>query len=370
MDRMDIYIRKEEMNKLIRDYLLTDGKEIVFSILKDYYDEYSQKNIVQKKEYKEIVDSKSEDMITKEDLKELFKDFIAFDEEDTEKMALSKVKELIIKLFDLNEDIKELNKNLKNENDSYLQNIKNLKIKEESLNEKIRDLEKDYSNAQEKVIYLNREIQTAEKNAEEKEMINRKLRAEKENLEQSNSAANKKAQELKAEIGKLENDKENLNKKLYKLDGVEILQKLYEHYLEISDDYRKKLENLIKTDDISSFIACCYNIGTMDDLWDSLNVEIRNGNTRDAYILREIFEYFVIQQNKKYDENLYKIMTPEIGEEFDPTKHLAAGGNSSGKIEEVIFPGYGIMESKSSPEQEDSERKIRKIRKLAIVKVR
>ena len=173
----------------------------------------------------------------------------------------------------------------------------------------------------------------------------------------------------KEELERIEKENRELNKKVGKLVGVEELARLYEQYLKVSESYRERLKRLIKDDNVSSFIACCYNIGTMDDLWDSLNIEVRNGNLVDAYILKDIFEYFVVQQNKKYDESLYKLLIPTIGEEFEPTKHMAINGSSSGKIEEVIFPGYGNMESKASSDQSDEERKFKKVRKLAMVKI-
>ena len=311
---------------------------------------------------------------------------------------MRQLKEFIIKILNLNEE-------LDRERREHAEKIQKLELKERELKSNIEILEERYNSSENKVNGLNneigklkieekrlekevedrnREIITLENTIKEKEGINNRLETEKRNLESKNANLHENTEKLNREITRLDNEiqdkkleireieteKERLNRRLGKLDGVEVLQKLYERYLEVSPTYRNRLENLIRTNDVSSFIACCYNIGTMEDLWDSLNVEIRGGNLADAYILRDIFEYFIIQQNKKYDESLYKLLIPNVGDEFDPTKHMAIDGKSSGKIEEIVFPGYGTMESKSNPNQTDEERGFKKIRKLAMVRMR
>lgn len=393
---MDNYIKKEEFNQMIKNYLMTEGKEIILEVLKEQTEYFmsnmkdeslnQEEKIEEKKieEQREKIKLSSDIVNKKEAIKDFIKELNKSDEKENVEVKVGQLKQFIIKVLNLNEE-------LDRERKAHVDNIKKLEKEENELKYNIESLKEKYNISESKVRELNREI----KELETKERI---LRDDIENKsreiinlsniitekEKENDSFNEKVrllnrevtrleseiQEKKLEIKEIEIEKEKLNRRLEKLYGVEVLQKLYEHYLKISSGYKNRLENLIKTDDVSNFIACCYNIGTMDDLWDSLNVEIRNGNLADAYILRDIFEYFVMQQNKKYDDSLYKLLIPNIGEEFDPTKHMAINGNSSGKIQEIIFPGYGSMESKSNPNQTDEERSFKKIRKLAMVRVK
>ena len=400
---MENNIKREEINEIIKNYLLTEGREIILEILKEQTGHFITSTKAEN--LKEEIGTKEEKIKLSSDIvdkKEAIKDFIKelekYNENEKVEIEVRQLKEFIIKILNLNEE-------LDRERREHAEKIQKLELKERELKSNIEILEERYNSSENKVNGLNneigklkieekrlekevedrnREIIILENTIKEKEGINNRLETEKRNLESKNANLHENTEKLNREITRLDNEiqdkkleireieteKERLNRRLGKLDGVEVLQKLYERYLEVSPTYRNRLENLIRTNDVSSFIACCYNIGTMEDLWDSLNVEIRGGNLADAYILRDIFEYFIIQQNKKYDESLYKLLIPNVGDEFDPTKHMAIDGKSSGKIEEIVFPGYGTMESKSNPNQTDDERGFKKIRKLAMVRMR
>ena len=400
---MENNIKREEINEIIKNYLLTEGREIILEILKEqngyFIASTKAENLKEEIGTKEEKIKLSSDIVDKKEaIKDFIKELEKHNENEKVEIEVRQLKEFIIKILNLNEE-------LDRERREHAEKIQKLELKERELKSNIEILEERYNSSENKVNGLNneigklkieekrlekevedrnREIITLENTIKEKEGINNRLETEKRNLESKNANLHENTEKLNREITRLDNEiqdkkleireieteKERLNRRLGKLDGVEVLQKLYERYLEVSPTYRNRLENLIRTNDVSSFIACCYNIGTMEDLWDSLNVEIRGGNLADAYILRDIFEYFVIQQNKKYDESLYKLLIPNVGDEFDPTKHMAIDGKSSGKIEEIVFPGYGTMESKSNPNQTDDERGFKKIRKLAMVRMR
>ena len=392
---MEKYIKKDEFKHMIKNYLLTDGKDIILDILKEikypkventseiYHLEkvdinYPKKNnCFDKKAEEKAPIINTEEIITKKELMDFFQGIIAFDEEESKDMALTKIRELILKLFGNNRDLKQQNDELQFENNSYIKDIESLKEEKKRLNCDINEAERSIKSLNDRKNDFEKEVERLEKTIREKNEYNQKLETEvKEAINQLNeleTIKNKLTGEIedkKEKLKEVEQSKEKLNKRLNKLSDVEILQNLYDRYLSVSDNYREKLKNLIKSEDVSSFIACCYSIGTMDDLWDSLNIEVKNGNLSDAHILKEIFGHFVIQQNKKYDESIYKLLIPEIGEEFDATKHMSINGNTSGKIEKVIFPGYGQMESKTNPDQTDDERKFKKVKKLAMVETR
>ena len=146
------------------------------------------------------------------------------------------------------------------------------------------------------------------------------------------------------------------------------LQELYANYLKMPEEVKIKLKGLIRYEDINSFIACCFSIATMDDLWDFVNEEAKKDNEFDLSVLKNIFSYFVEQQNKKYSENVYRVLIPECGESFEPREHTSISNIRDGKILGVIFPGYGILNEKIDDMQEEEERKYKKIKKPAIVK--
>jgi myosin heavy subunit len=395
------YITAQQAEEIVKNYFQREGRELILEILKEHMIglNINSKNELdnnleinkEKEEKKELIKFSgnkikldSEIVRKKEAIQDFVRELEKYDEKERVEVKVGQLKECIIKVFGLNEELEENRKN-------HLKEIKKLEVKKEELERDLEKLKDEYSESISKIESLNDNIAdlTNTKNSlgkevkEKEEDIDRKER-EIIDLESENNRYMKNIEALKGEkkelietieskkieLERVEKENRELNKKVGKLDGVEELSRLYENYLKVSEGYRDRLKRLIKDDNVSSFIACCYNIGTMDDLWDSLNVEVRNGNLADAYILRDIFEYFVAQQNKKYDESLYKLLIPTIGEEFDPTKHMAINGSSSGKIEEVIFPGYGNMESKASPDQTDEERKFKKVRKLAMVRVR
>lgn len=395
------YITAQQAEEIVKNYFQREGRELILEILKEHMIglNINSKNELdnnleinkEKEEKKELIKFSgnkikldSEIVRKKEAIQDFVRELEKYDEKERVEVKVGQLKEFIIKVFGLNEELEENRKN-------HLKEIKKLEVKKEELERDLEKLKDEYSESISKIESLNDNIAdlTNTKNSlgkevkEKEEDIDRKER-EIIDLESENNRYMKNIEALKGEkkelietieskkieLERVEKENRELNKKVGKLDGVEELSRLYENYLKVSEGYRDRLKRLIKDDNVSSFIACCYNIGTMDDLWDSLNVEVRNGNLADAYILRDIFEYFVVQQNKKYDESLYKLLIPAIGEEFDPTKHMAINGSSSGKIEDIIFPGYGNMESKSSPDQTDEERKFKKVRKLAMVRVR
>lgn len=398
------YITPQEAERIIKNYLMREGRELILNILKEYMEttninfktEEAEKNIIEEKKFINLSNNKKieldpEIVRKKEIIKNFIEELKKYDEKDKVEIKVGQLKQFIIKVFNLNEEL-EYNKKI------YLEKIENLKKEEKNLKNDINSLNIEYKSSKIKIEELNRDI---EELIDTKENLETNIHQQKKAIESLEENIIKKEKEIKilenknveymrdinnltkekqsleeiilnkkVELDEIKQENNELNRKIGKLNGVEELSRMYECYLKVSNDYRKRLERLIKFEDISSFVACCYNIGAMDDLWDSLNVEVRSGNLADAYILRDIFEYFVIQQNKKYDESLYKLLIPNIGEEFDPTKHMTINGSSSGKIEEVIFPGYGSMESKSDPNQTDEERGFKKIRKLAMVRVR
>nr|WP_241635270.1 hypothetical protein [Fusobacterium gastrosuis] len=65
--------------------------------------------------------------------------------------------------------------------------------------------------------------------------------------------------------------------------------------------------------------------------------------------------------NKKYEKDYYMLVEPQIGELFDPINHREINGNSTGKISELYFYGYGKLNDS------EEEKSIDKLIKAALV---
>lgn len=238
------------------------------------------------------------------------------------------------------------------------------KYQEEKLHElynMVQDKEKNICESEVKIKHLESEIDmlnSTRRNLEEKILyLENKCKSMSCELDQK---TNEIAQ-AKFQIKNCMAEKEELAD-LYKIGS------LYRNYLNISEQTKMRLANLIRSENIGSFAACCYNISTMDDIWDFVNTEIKSGNIDDFSALKDIFIYFIEQQNKRYNDATYRVLIPEREEHFDPVKHTDATGNSADTIKEVIFPGYVLLDRKMDENQLDEDRKIKKVKKLAIVK--
>lgn len=373
------FITQEQLKPILKNYLLTDGKELIFEILKEYIENLEIRSKEREPEEERITSNEDDIKLDPEmvDKKETIKDFLnelnRYSDEKKVEIKVKQLKQFIIKLFNLNEEIEKQKESVK----ELKAQEENLKIKIEKYNDEIQslrtekeELKNTVDEQKDGIIKLKYDIEDKERARKEIVIENQKYVEEIKMLEKVKKELEERIEIKKRELEDKEKENRALNQKVNKFEEIGVLQKLYEEYLEVSEEYRGKLEKLIKTNDISSFISCCYNIGTMDDLWDFLNIEIRNGNMKDTCCLKNIFQHFILEQNKKYDENLYKLLIPKIGEEFDPIKHMSIDGGNSGTIKEVIFPGYGSMETKSNREETDDKRKFKKIRKLAMVRVK
>lgn len=395
--------------KYIENYLLTEGKEIIFQILKEYFEntKTETKNVeivtnTEKKEMNlEVAENEKNNEIFKsldiasivsiEKVRKIYNEVEKEDEDKEVTIKMKGIKKLLVKILDINKEIEEQKKNyvdeigrIKGEKETLEKNISKLQSSCENLEKDIEILKNDEAKLKNRINEKNNEIKNLEKKLDTKRDENGNLEKKKTELEGDIKILNSNIEEkkkiilgLEKELEKkkesvkiIENEKREIKGKLSRLDEVSKLQELYDKYLGISEKYKKELEKLIRIEDVNSFISCCYTLATMEDLWEFVNRESREEIKSDIEVLKEIFEYFILQQNKKYEESTYKMLIPKVGDEFDPTKHININGRSSGKIEKIIFYGFGSMNSKSNPTQTDDEREFKKVRKLAIVSIR
>lgn len=155
----------------------------------------------------------------------------------------------------------------------------------------------------------------------------------------------------KEKLEKLEKEKKNLtdNINLYaeqvekskkELENLKKDAKAYENFKNLSASTKKSLENIIKEDSLASFIASGVQPRNIENLWDYINNELREGKNADTKELIDIF-YFLFVNFTKANGDIYELQSINAGEEFDTQLHLRHNSSqgASGKISEVILKG-------------------------------
>lgn len=377
-----MYTDNIDLKKYMEFYLKTEGKEIVFEILNEYFQNNkiainSSKSIEDKAEETNSLKNTAEkenEIIVKiaDNFPEIFINIKEQEENMGADKVISKFKKFIFSLKEENKDLKTLNEKI---NESYTEKLREIKTLEENkkeLENKKINLEKEKKDLEESKIKLSKEIESLKKEKDDLKILNSHLTTEKKSIEETvNFLKGEKEKlgfqtfELNKKIEKIADERKDEKEKLRELYK---LQELYDNYLKMPEEIKIKLKGLIRYENINSFIACCFSIATMDDLWDFVNEEAKKDNEFDLSILKDIFSYFVEQQNKKYSENVYRVLIPECGESFEPREHTSINSIRDGKILDVIFPGYGILNEKTDDMQKEEDRKYKKIKKPAIVK--
>lgn len=369
---------RENLKIQIELFFRTEGRELIFEVLDEYFknnncktndnDECDKKNTPKNAE-----PHKQDNLVIKEIIKnfpEIFENENMEEEDNT--YMIERLKKFISSLKKENNELKSDKENLE---ECYRQKVKEIEVLENKrckMEEENFDLNKNIKILISTKTELSKEIENLRTEKSKSEETISRLISEKRNIEKEISSLNSEKENLNIQNAKLNEKIEKIinesQKEREKLKELYKLQNLYTSYKEMPEEIKLKLKGLIKYDDVNSFIACCFSITTMDDLWDFINEEIKKDNNLDLTVLKEIFSYFVEQQNKKYSEAIYRVLVPKCGEEFDPREHTSANGAGEGKVSEVIFPGYGILNEKTDAAQKEEDRKYKKIKKPAIVK--
>ena len=163
---------------------------------------------------------------------------------------------------------------------------------------------------------------------------------------------------LKDELAHAKNEQEELekeNKKLMdsanlyaeqamqskkELENLKKDVKAYEDFKNLSVSTKKSLENILKEDSLASFIASGVQSRNIENLWDYINNELREGQNPEIKKLTEIF-YFLFVNFAKANGDIYELQSVSLGDEFDPQLHLRHNSSQSisGKISEVALKG-------------------------------
>lgn len=158
-------------------------------------------------------------------------------------------------------------------------------------------------------------------------------------LENQISTLQSKQKQLELENKQLQNDKE-----LLKNAQKEFVY--YEKFLNLSSPTKDSLKNVLKSESITTFISFGVQAKNIENFWDYINNELKEGKNIDIKNLIEIF-YFLFKNYTNANSNIYELQDVNIGDEFDDQHFLMhnSSTNTSGNIKEVIL--RGIVNSKT-----------------------
>ena len=180
-------------------------------------------------------------------------------------------------------------------------------------------------------------------------------------------AKDKKIEEKEKELESKNKEYIKVKKERDSMGDLLEARQLYNSYLEMEETIKSKFKNILFQKDFESFISSGYSISTIDNIWDIVKIEYKNISSENLDKLRKIFKFFITQINKRFENPTYGLIEARLEEDFDPVTQFDLSQNSSGKIIEFIFYGYGTLEDKSSSDDKDIIDKIRK-RPLVLTK--
>lgn len=333
---------KEEINEI---------KEKKLDISK-FIEEFSQEfNFINKDEFNEEMEN--DEIMGK--IIELIKRMLGIknNEINDKKIEIDGLK---IKKGELEKDIEEKeNKNniLESKKVELEGEIENLNHKVNELETSKNELKMDIENLNEKKRKLNNDLESKKKEIRSLELDkgdliekNSKLIEKKEELNRENKEKDEKLKKFM----KLFEEKEN---ELKSIGDLLHARKLYDKYLLMETRVLSKLENVLIQRDFESFISSGYNLSSLDNIWDIVKIEYKNISNEDKEILKEVFAFFLNQINKRFKDAKYGLVQAEVGEEFDAVEQVDLSQNSRGKVIECVFYGYGFLEEKENPDDED-----------------
>ena len=171
--------------------------------------------------------------------------------------------------------------------------------------------------------FLKDEIKNLKDDLARAEVEREQLEKEKKNLTDNINLYAEQVEQSKKEL-------ENLKKDV----------KAYEDFKNLSVSTKKSLENILKEDSLASFIASGVQSRNIENLWDYINNELREGQNPEIKKLTEIF-YFLFANFTKANGDIYELQSVSLGDEFDPQLHLRHNSSQgvSGKINEVVLKG-------------------------------
>ena len=188
------------------------------------------------------------------------------------------------------------------------------------------------ANAERKIEAFEQENLRLKRDAADKDAAYRQVALKLQNAENENDKLQETIRSLCNESDKMQQTIKKQERQLSERfpEGWELFCK----YQNVSKPSRDRLKGVfVKENDFRSFICGGAQDKSLGKIWDEIKECLSLGNTQDADILWDIFEYAVELVNSAKTERIYEIMQVDIGEPFDLDLHtLTAGSRAHGNI--------------------------------------
>lgn len=141
------------------------------------------------------------------------------------------------------------------------------------------------------------------------------------------------------QIDKLQSENSQLQQKLS--ESFEEGRSIYEAYQNINEHSKQLLSSIFARDSFEAFICSGCQDRALQKIWDVTFACCNDGNVDDANVLFRAFKYFLVMVNNTCDQDIYALLSVDIGESFDNDYHIPfKGSRSQGVVAQIIIPGY------------------------------
>lgn len=231
-------------------------------------------------------------------------------------------------LFSLVQDKEELNLELQQKNNQ----VQELEMANEELIETLKVRERELEIKEYSLLESEKErerlIETLEERVRELDIQDRRLEElgiRCTQLERGNNELQEHNQTLLQKFQQLE---QNVKESYY----------LYSQYQQMSGSIREELNGLFKGDTFEHFLVGGGQSRNLDMLFEIAKKYTLTDSEHAPYLVT-LFDYFFKVVNQTYEKPLYEPIEVEIGERYNPSRHLSTG-NASGEIVRILLNGY------------------------------
>lgn len=159
-------------------------------------------------------------------------------------------------------------------------------------------------------------------------------------------------EKLESQIIILENNKKEMVLKCehYKtlVDKYEEKYYMFNKLISLPEETIKMLNGIFKKQEYENFLVCGCQRENIDALWETIMFRVMSSNYESLQTLVEILLYFINMYNDISDRPTLKIQDVKIGDDFDSSMHIRnPESKTSGKISEVILPGYLVVSTEN-----------------------
>jgi|GEM_PF-5888010 len=172
------------------------------------------------------------------------------------------------------------------------------------------------------------------------------LKAENDALRREISAAHTRVSELETESEKFRHAaiaaQTELKSTAGKLTAFQPICRAMETYQSLSEKTRNAMKNIFRTASPDGFISCGAQKNSLANLWDYGRTLAANGSA-DCLKIDSLFEYFISLYNLTFEQPVYTLIEPQIGDRFDEDLHVClTRGQRISTISGTLLRGYRV----------------------------